>query len=131
MLVFCMPHELHPMTAKVGWHCRGLFRLKASMPVDQRTKQPIGLLNGGASCALAETASSRAANYCVNQEKAYCVGLDLNANHLSPARKGLVIASTKPIHIGKSTQVWEIHIHTQSGRLICISRMTMAVIDRK
>ena len=105
--------------------------LKATMPVDERTRQPIGLLNGGASCALAESIASTAANYCVDQAKAYCIGLDINANHLSPARKGLVIATTKPFHIGKNTQVWEIRIASQNGRLVCISRMTMAVIQRK
>lgn len=104
--------------------------LKATLPVDHRTKQPLGFLNGGVSAALAETVSSTAANYCVDQKIAYCVGLDINANHLRPAVSGLVTAIAKPLHLGAKTQVWEIRIENEEGKLVCISRMTMAVVSR-
>lgn len=104
--------------------------LKATLPVDHRTKQPLGLLNGGVSAALAETVASTAANYCVDQAKCYCVGLDVNANHLRPAVSGVVTAIAKPLHLGNKTQVWEIKIENEAGKLVCISRMTMAVVYR-
>ncbi len=104
--------------------------LKATLPVDHRTKQPLGLLNGGVSAALAETVASTAANYCVDQTVCYCVGLDINANHLRPAVSGFVTATAKPIHLGNKTQVWEIKIENEAGKLVCISRMTMAVVYR-
>jgi 1,4-dihydroxy-2-naphthoyl-CoA hydrolase len=104
--------------------------VKATLPVDQRTKQPLGLLNGGVSAALAETVASSAANYCVDQSVCYCVGLDINANHLRPAVSGFVTATAKPIHLGNKTQVWEIKIENDAGKLVCISRMTMAVVLR-
>lgn len=104
--------------------------LTATLPVDHRTKQPLGLLNGGVSAALAETVASTAANYCVDQSICYCVGLDINANHLRPAVSGLVTATAKPIHLGNKTQVWEIKIENDAGKLVCISRMTMAVVYR-
>jgi 1,4-dihydroxy-2-naphthoyl-CoA hydrolase len=87
-------------------------------------------LNGGVSAALAETVASTAANFCVDQSIAYCVGLDINANHLRPATEGFVTAIAKPIHLGNKTQVWEIKIENPEGKLVCISRMTMAVVNR-
>lgn len=104
--------------------------LKAEMPVDHRTKQPVGLLHGGASVALAETLASTAANLAVNPAEEYCVGLEINANHISSCRDGVVIGETRPFHIGKSTQVWETEIR-QDGRLVCISRMTLSVLKKK
>jgi 1,4-dihydroxy-2-naphthoyl-CoA hydrolase len=104
--------------------------ITAKMPVDQRTKQPIGLLHGGASVVLAETLASNAANMVVDHTKQFCVGLEINANHVRSARDGFVIGKTTPIHIGKSTQLWETKIY-QDEKLICISRMTAAVLDRK
>lgn len=104
--------------------------LKATLTVDHRTKQPLGFLNGGVSAALAETAASTAANYCVDQSVCYCVGLDINANHLRPVISGKVTAIAKPIHLGNKTQVWEIKIESETGKLVCISRMTMAVVYR-
>ncbi len=104
--------------------------LVARMPVDSRTRQPLGILNGGASCALAETIASTAANYCVEQTTHYCVGLDINANHVRSASTGYVKAVTRPVHIGKSTQVWSIDIFDQDGKQICIARMTMATLSR-
>ena len=103
--------------------------LSATMPVDERTKQPIGLLNGGASLALAESLASLAANLAVDREKRYCVGVEINGNHIKSARGGEVTATARPYHLGRSTQVWEIRI-VQGENLICISRMTLAVIER-
>lgn len=100
-----------------------------TMPVDRRTKQPVGLLHGGASVALAESLASIAGNLVVNSDEQYCVGLEINANHVSPCRDGRVRGVTKPVHLGKSTQVWETRID-QGGRLVCISRMTLAILKR-
>ena len=105
--------------------------LEARMPVDHRTHQPMGLLHGGASVTLAETLGSMAATLCIDGTKQFCVGLDINANHIKSAREGFVNGITKPIHIGKKTQVWEIRISTTEGDLVCISRITMAVLDKK
>src|SRR3989344_6943301 len=98
--------------------------LKARLPVDHRTKQPLGFLNGGVSAALAESVASTAANYCVDQSVCYCVGLEINANHLRPAVSGIVTATAKPLHLGNKTQVWEIKIENEAGKLVCVSRMT-------
>jgi 1,4-dihydroxy-2-naphthoyl-CoA hydrolase len=105
--------------------------IEATMPVDQRTHQPLGLLHGGASVVLAETLGSVAATCCVDTSKQYCVGLDINANHVKGVRSGFVTGITKPIHIGKKTHVWEIKITNEQNELVCISRITMAVIDKK
>src|SRR6478672_3465001 len=102
--------------------------LKGTMPVDQRTVQPMRILHGGASVALAETLGSLAANFVVDQEKKYCVGLDINANHIRAAKKGKVTGCARPLHLGKSTQVWSIEIIDEDNRLVCISRITMAVL---
>jgi 1,4-dihydroxy-2-naphthoyl-CoA hydrolase len=104
--------------------------LEARMPVDNRTLQPFGLLHGGASVALAETLGSVAATCCVDPAKQFCVGLEINANHLKGVREGMVKGITQPIHIGKKTQVWEIRIVNQQEELVCISRITMAVLDK-
>src|SRR3954468_15758601 len=109
----------------------GTDYLVAKMPVDHRTHQPFGLLHGGASVALAETIGSVAAMCCIDPEKQFCVGLDINANHLRGAKSGFVTGVTKPIHIGKKTQVWEIRITNEQQELVCISRITMAVLDKK
>jgi len=105
--------------------------LEARMPVDHRTHQPLGLLHGGASVALAETLGSVAATLCIDPSKQFCVGLDINANHIKSMRDGYVKGITTPIHIGKKTQVWEIRITTMEGDLVCISRITVAVLDKK
>lgn len=102
--------------------------IKARMPVDHRTVQPFGILHGGASVLLAETLGSVAANYCIRAEDKASVGLDINANHIRSVRAGWVYGITRPIHVGGSTQVWEIRIETEDGKLVCISRLTMAVI---
>ena len=105
--------------------------LKGRMPVDHRTHQPLGLLHGGASVALAETLGSIAATLTVNTKLQYCVGLEINANHIKFAKEGWVYGIAKPIHIGKKTQVWEIKISNEKNQLVCISRITIAVIDKK
>jgi 1,4-dihydroxy-2-naphthoyl-CoA hydrolase len=105
--------------------------IEAKMPVDSRTQQPFGLLHGGASVTLAETLGSVAATCCVDHETQYCVGLDINANHIKSAKQGYVYGTTRPIHIGKRTHVWEIRIVNEQKELVCISRITMAVIDKR
>ncbi|MBY5993599.1 hotdog fold thioesterase [Ferrimonas balearica] len=104
--------------------------LSASLPVDGRTHQPLGLLHGGASVALAETVGSLAANLCVD-EGYYCVGLDINANHIRAVRSGTVIGQASPIHLGATTQVWQIEIRDERQRMVCTSRLTMAVLKHK
>jgi len=104
--------------------------LKASMPVDARTKQPAGILHGGASVALAETLGSTGANLVVDRKTKLCVGLEINANHLRPMRDGEVSGIARPLHVGGSTQVWEIRISDPAERLVCVSRITLAVLDR-
>jgi 1,4-dihydroxy-2-naphthoyl-CoA hydrolase len=104
--------------------------LEARMPVDKRTHQPFGLLHGGASVALAETMGSVAAHCCVDHTTQFCVGLDINANHVRGVKEGFVKGITKPVHIGKKTQVWEIRILNEKEELVCISRITMAVLDK-
>lgn len=108
----------------------GEDHIKARMPVDHRTKQPHGLLHGGASVSLAETLGSVASNFCVDSTKYYCVGLEINANHVKSARDGYVFGITRPIHIGKSTHIWEIKITNEKEQLVCISRITMAVLEK-
>ena len=103
--------------------------LVGSMPVDQRTHQPFGLLHGGASVVLAESLGSVAANLVVNPKTHYCLGLDINANHLRSAREGRVYGTATPIHLGRKTHVWEIKIHDKNEKLVCISRLTMAVLE--
>ena len=105
--------------------------LEATMPVDHRTIQPMGLLHGGANVALAETLGSLAASLTVDPEKQTVVGLEINANHLKSVRSGKVKGIAKPIHLGKSTQVWEIKIFNEADQLCCISRLTMAILDKK
>ena len=104
--------------------------LEGRMPVDGRTHQPMGLLHGGASVALAETLGSIGAASRIDPTRQTCVGLEINANHLKGVRDGWVRGRATPVHVGRSTQVWEIRItHEETGALVCISRITMAVID--
>ena len=105
--------------------------LKMSMPVDERTKQPYGLLHGGASCALAETVGSIASALVIDTSKQICVGLEINANHLRSAKDGMVIATATRLHIGSSTHVWDIKIHDEQEKLICVSRLTVAILAKK
>ena len=103
--------------------------LRATMPVDARTRQPYGLLHGGASVLLAETLGSTAGGLCVEDDQGV-VGLEINANHLRGVREGVVTGTARPLHVGRNTQVWEIRIEDARGRLACISRLTLAVIAR-
>lgn len=104
--------------------------LAATMPVNEKTKQPLGLLHGGANVVLAETLGSVAATLTVDRNTQYCVGLEINANHLKAVKEGKVTGIVKPIHLGKKTQVWEIKIYTQEEQLSCISRITMAILNK-
>lgn len=104
--------------------------LKGRMPVDERTRQPLGILHGGASCVLAESVGSTASYFSLDDEH-YCVGLEINANHIRSVREGWVIATATPFHLGGSTQVWNIPIHDEQGRLVCITRLTMAIMKFK
>jgi 1,4-dihydroxy-2-naphthoyl-CoA hydrolase len=106
----------------------GADSLTMSMPVDERTKQPYGLLHGGASCALAETVGSIASALVIDTEKQICVGLEINANHLRAARNGRVFATAQRIHIGNTTHVWDIKITNEQQKLVCISRLTVAIL---
>ncbi len=105
--------------------------LKARMPVDERTIQPYGLLHGGASCVLAETLGSIGSSLIINPEKSICVGLEINANHVRSARSGFVYALARPLHIGGSTHVWDIRITDEKDQLICISRLTVAILPKR
>lgn len=104
--------------------------LTATMPVDHRTKQPMGLLHGGASVALAETMGSVGASLCIDLNKQYPVGLEINTNHIKSAKEGVVTGKTTPIHIGKSTHIWSIEIRNNKNQLVAVSRITMAILDR-
>lgn len=100
----------------------------AKMPVDDRTRQPAGMLHGGASVVLAETLASWAATFAVDREQHHCVGLEINANHVRAIGAGWVLGTARPLHLGRSTQIWEVRIVDEQNRLICVSRVTMAVL---
>ncbi|HEX7975895.1 MAG TPA: hotdog fold thioesterase [Anaerolineales bacterium] len=103
--------------------------IKARLPVDHRTVQPAGLLHGGASAALAETLGSMASTMVIDLAKKRCVGLEINANHVRPVTAGYVYGVARPVHLGNSTHIWEIRITNEQDKLVCISRLTMAIID--
>ncbi len=125
-------------TSSVGLHAHlgmevvdcGDDWLRMRMPVDQRTQQPFGRLHGGASVALAETVGSIAANHCIDSEVSVAVGQEINANHIRPAFDGWVYATARPEALGRSTHVWSIRIEDEAGKLVCISRFTVAVIPK-
>jgi 1,4-dihydroxy-2-naphthoyl-CoA hydrolase len=130
--------DLHPlgkgtMGEYIGieWTEIGPDFLKAKMPVDHRTIQPYGLLHGGASVTLAETIGSVASALVIDQNQFICVGLEINANHIRSARKGFVIGTATPLHLGKTTHVWDIKIRDEEEKLICVSRLTVAIIPKK
>jgi 1,4-dihydroxy-2-naphthoyl-CoA hydrolase len=108
----------------------GADYVRATMPVDERTRQPYGLLHGGASVLLAETLGSSAGNLCVGPGE-MCVGIEINANHLAAVREGLVTGTARALHVGRRTQVWEIRVEDGLGRLCCISRLTLAVVAHR
>lgn len=104
--------------------------LTASMPVVSRVKQPLGIVHGGANVALAETVASTAANMVVDLDLFYCVGLEINANHIRAVREGVLTCIARPFHLGRTTQVWHIDIFNDEGKQTCVSRMTASVISR-
>ena len=105
--------------------------LSARMPVDARTHQPAGMLHGGASVALAETLASWGATFTVDRQKNHCVGLEINANHVRAVSSGWVTGTARPLHMGRTTQIWEVRIVDEQNRLVCVSRVTMAVLEMK
>ncbi len=130
--------ELSPLTPgtmsehlAMQWVDIGADYLKISMPVDKRTIQPYGLLHGGASCALAETAGSVASHLVIDNDKFICVGLEINANHIRGVREGNVTATATPLHLGTTTHVWDIKIHDDAGKLVGVSRLTVAILVKK
>ena len=113
------------------WEEIGDDYLKMSMPVNASTRQPYGFLHGGASCVLAETIGSVASALVIDRDKFYCVGLEINANHLRSVSEGRVVAVSSPLHLGKSTHVWDIKIYDDNENLICVSRLTVAILQIK
>lgn len=128
--------DLHRITAPMAKHIGiefielGEDYVKARMPVDDRTRQPYGILHGGASVALAETIGSTGAMLVIDSTKYRCVGQEINANHVRAVASGHVIGTARPLHIGRRSQVWEIRIADEQDRLVCISRLTMAVLEQ-
>ena len=104
--------------------------IRARMPVDERTHQPFGILHGGASVALAETLGSTGAFHCIDPAHFQAVGIEVNANHVRSVRSGWVIGTTKPIHRGRTTQLWEIRITDEADKLVCIARITIAILEK-
>lgn len=115
----------------IEWVEVGEDFLKIKMPVDHRTIQPYGLLHGGASCVLAETVGSVASAMVIDHSAFICVGLEINANHVRGVRQGYVTATATPLHLGNSTHVWDIRINDEKGRLVCVSRLTVAILKRQ
>jgi 1,4-dihydroxy-2-naphthoyl-CoA hydrolase len=109
----------------------GHYYLMATMPVNSNTHQPYGLLHGGASAALAETAGSVASAMCIDPETQICVGIEINCNHVRSVRSGLVTAVVRPLHVGATLHVWDIRIHDEQERMICASRLTVSVLKKK
>jgi 1,4-dihydroxy-2-naphthoyl-CoA hydrolase len=105
--------------------------LRATLQVTPRVHQPYGVLHGGVSVALAETVGSVAANLCIDRERLACFGQEINANHLRSVASGVITATARPYHLGSRSHVWGIEIHDEAGRLICISRLTMAIVQRR
>jgi 1,4-dihydroxy-2-naphthoyl-CoA hydrolase len=128
-----MPLSKETMGEYIGieWTEVGDDFIKAKMPVDHRTRQPYGLLHGGASCVLSETIGSVASAMVVDHSKFVCVGLEINANHVRSARTGFVTGVATPLHLGANTHVWDIKIYDELEKLVCVSRLTVAIIPRK
>ena len=115
----------------IEWTELGDDFLKARMPVDHRTTQPYGLLHGGASCTLAETIGSVASHLVTDTTKYFCVGLEINANHIRSAKTGFVTGMATPLHLGSSTHVWDIKLFDEAEKLVCASRLTVAILMRR
>src|SRR5580704_14905488 len=105
--------------------------IKAKMPVDNRTRQPYGLLHGGASVALAETLGSVGSAFVIDQSRFACVGIEVNANHIRGVKEGFVFGTAVPFHLGNTTHVWDIKIYNDENKLVCVSRLTVAIIKKK
>jgi 1,4-dihydroxy-2-naphthoyl-CoA hydrolase len=105
--------------------------LKATMPVSEKTHQPNGLLHGGASAALAETVGSVASWLTIDRDKQLCVGIEINCNHLRAKKDGMVTATAEPLHLGATTHVWDIKIRDEKEKLVCVSRLTVAILKKK
>jgi len=120
----------HALVSHLGIEVTGFGDdyLTATMPVDNRTRQPAGVLHGGASVTLAETVGTWAAVFTVDPQQFHCVGMEINANHIRPVAEGIVTATARPFHLGKSTQVWNIELRNEAGKLVCVSRLTIAVL---
>jgi 1,4-dihydroxy-2-naphthoyl-CoA hydrolase len=127
------PLGQNTMATHIGieWVEVGENFIKAKMPVDQRTNQPYGLLHGGASCVLAETLGSVASAMAIDHSKFYCVGIEINANHIRGVRAGYVTGVVQPLHLGSTTHVWDIKIYDEKEKLVCVSRLTVAILIRK
>ena len=115
----------------IEWVDLGDDFFKAKMPVDHRTNQPYGLLHGGASCVLAETLGSVASYLVIDSSQFYCVGIEINANHIRSVKNGFVYGVCSPLHLGSTTHVWDIRITNEEGKLVCISRLTVAIMKKK
>ncbi len=123
-------HETMASFLEMEWVEIGADFLKMRMPVNNKTKQPYGLLHGGASCALAETVGSIASALVIDTKEYACTGLEINANHIRSATEGFVWATAKPLHLGNSTHVWDIKIVDDKDKLVCVSRLTVAVLNK-
>ena len=140
MIWFKKDLQLHDITAlskgNMGEHIGiefteiGANFLKGHMPVDARTRQPFGLLHGGASCVLAESLGSVASALVVDPDRFICVGLEINANHIRGVREGMVTGTAMPLHLGGTTHVWDIKIHDEREKLVCVSRLTVAILKK-
>ena len=115
----------------IEWAELGDNFLKARMPVDNRTRQAYGLLHGGASCVLAESVGSIASALVIDRSRFQCVGLEINANHVHSATAGFVTGIATPLHLGKSTHVWDIKIYNDNAKMVCVSRLTVAIIEKR
>lgn len=125
--------RLNTMVDHVGIEFTGFTEnsMSARMPVDQRTRQPFGIMHGGASCVLAETVASVAGNYVLDQKTFHAVGLEINTSHVRMAKEGWVYATAIPLHLGKTTQLWEIRIMDEEDRLVSMNRLRLSVIEKK
>ncbi|PST85136.1 esterase [Pedobacter yulinensis] len=139
-MIWFKPFTIDMLNSRPANHLGGLLdirftragedELEATMPVDDRTRQPAGILHGGASAVLAETLGSVASTLCIDTDKYMAVGLEINANHLRPVKSGLVRGVCKMVHRGAKTHVWDIRIVDERGKMNCISRLTVAIVPR-
>ncbi len=104
--------------------------MRGTLPVDDRTVQPMGLLHGGISVVLAETLGSAASNFCIDQQRFSCVGLDINANHVRGVKSGLITGTARPFHLGRKSHVWDVRLEDEADRLVCVARLTVMIIEQ-